>query len=160
MTTHTKLDQTIVVLCVVSISILLLSGYFEREVLLLHVFQSLIYAAVIVLSLRQNKWGYGIGISIATLWNTYNTFSGFVFVAGFRQWAVFVSQGRITNPVSLLAPLAWVDHVALIACLGLAYTRLPQKKLSDIGLLLGSFLVVTTYFIGIIAIFWPQFLGN
>lgn len=160
MTTHSKLDQTIVVLCAVFIFILLLSGYFEREVLLLHVFQSLIYAAVIALSLRQNKWGYGIGISIAALWNTFNTFSGFVFVAGFRQWAVFLSQGRITDPVHLLAPVAWFDHVALIACLGWAYIRLPQKKLSDIGVLLGSFLAVMTYFIAIIAVFWPQFLGH
>jgi hypothetical protein len=157
-TTHTKLDRTIVVLCAAFISILLLSGYFEREVLVLHAFQSLIYVAVIVLSLRENKWGHGVGISIAVLWNTFNTFSGFVFVAGFRQWAVLLSQGRVTNPVHLLAPLAWFDHVALIACLGWAYTRLPQKKLSDIGILLGSFLAVMMYFIAIIAVFWPQFL--
>lgn len=160
MTTHTTLDRTIVVLCVAFISILLLSGYFEREVLLLHLFQSLVYVAVMVLSLRQNKWGYGIAIAIATLWNSFNTFSGFVFTAGFRQWAVFLDHGRVTDPVHLLAPLAWFDHVALIACSGWAYVRLPQKRLSDIAILLGSFLAVSMYFVAIIAVFWPQFLNH
>jgi len=157
---RSKLDLTIVVLSAVFIVVLLLSGYFERDVLVLHVFQSPIYIAIIILTLRSNKWGYGIGISIAALWNTYNTFSGFVFVAGFQQWSAFLGAGRITNPVHLLALVAWFDHLALVVCLVLAYTRLPNKRVSDIGILLGSFVVVTVYFGGILAILWPQFLRH
>ena len=40
------------------------------------------------LSLRGSKWGYGIGISIAFLWDFYNLFTGFVFRAGVRQWTL------------------------------------------------------------------------
>jgi hypothetical protein len=160
MTSYSKLDWCIVALSTIFIVILILSGYFERDVFVLHLFQSLIYVAIIVLSFKHNKWGYGIGISIAVLWNTFNSFSGFVFVAGTRQWSNFLNTGRITNPVDLLALPAYFDHLALIACLVWAYTRLPNKKPGDLGILLASFVGVTVYFMGIIAIFWPQFLRH
>jgi len=147
-----------VALCFVFILILMEAGYFDREVRVLHVFQSLIYVAVIVLSLRHNKWGYGIGLSIAVAWNALNLLNGFVFDAGFREWASFLRTGHITNPVWWVAPPAWFVHVALIICLISAYLRLPTKKLSDIAILIGSFVLTIGYFLLIIAIFFSQFL--
>jgi hypothetical protein len=140
------------------IAILLVSGYFEREVLLLHLFQSLIYVAVALLSWRQSKFGYGMGISIAAEWNAYNLFASGFIAAGFRQLALLLREGRITNPVHLMGGLGGIDHFALIACLVWAYARLPSKRFRDVFVLLGSAVVVTAYFIAIIAVSWPQFL--
>jgi hypothetical protein len=67
MTQRLGLDQSLVAGCLVFIGVLALSGYIERDVLVLHVLQSLIYVTVIYLSRRHNKWGYAIGISIAFL---------------------------------------------------------------------------------------------
>jgi hypothetical protein len=155
---RTKLDWLIVALCVLFILILQWAGYFDRDVRGLHIFQSLIYVAVIVLSLKHNKWGYGIGISIAAAWNYVNARNGFVFDAGFREWASFLRTGRITNPVWWVAPVAWFDHVALIICLVWAYLRLPAKRISDLAILFGSFVITIGYFLIIIAIFFSQFL--
>ena len=140
------------------IGVLLESGYFEREVLVLHLFQSLIYVAVITFALRGSKWGYGIGLSIAAIWNLYNTFSGFVFDAGFREWSRFLSSGRISNPVTFVAPIAWFDHLLLAIAILWAYLAQVKKRLSDLLVLAASFLVTALYFFGIIALLWPQFI--
>lgn len=157
MAKYTKLDVAIVALSIGFIIILLVSGYFERDVLALHLFQSLIYVAIIILSLKHNKWGYGIAISIAAFWNTFNIFSGF-FSAGIHQWGIFLSTRRITNPVNLVAPPAGLDHLALIICSAWAYARLPNKKISDIWVLLGSFVLSVGYLLVMIALLWSQFL--
>ncbi len=156
--TNSRLEIAIAALCAGFIVVLLVSGYFERDVLVLHLFQSLIYVAVAALSFRHSKFGYGMGISIAAFWNGYNLFlSGFIG-AGFRQWAAFFRTGRVTNPVHLVATPAGIIHFALIACLIWAYARLPNKRARDVFILLASSVVVTAYFIAIIAVFWPQFL--
>jgi hypothetical protein len=81
-------------------------------VLVLHLFQSVLYVVIAVLSIRRNKLGYGLGISIATFWNSYNLFfSGFIG-AGFRQWASFLRTGRIANPVHFVAAPAGLIHLA------------------------------------------------
>jgi hypothetical protein len=61
--TDSKLLTGIYVFCTGFIGVLLASGYFEREVLRLHLFQSLSYVAVAWLSRRRSKWGYALGIA-------------------------------------------------------------------------------------------------
>jgi hypothetical protein len=152
------LDKVIVVLCLIWIGVLFESTYFERDVLALHILQSLIYVAVIFLSLRHSKWGYGIGISIAALWNAYNTKSGFVFNAGFHQWHLFLTSGHITNPVQFVAPIGYFAHVLLIGALLWAYIRLREKSAWDPLILLGSLAGTFAYFLACIALTWPQFI--
>jgi hypothetical protein len=157
MAKYTKLDIAIVALSIVFIIILLVSGYFERDVLVLHLFQSLIYVTIIILSLKHNKWGYGIAISIAAFWNTFNIFSGF-FRAGINQWEIFLSTGGVTNPVNLVAPPAGLDHLALIVCSAWAYARLPNKKIGDIWVLFGSFVLSVGCLLVMVVLLWSQFL--
>lgn len=153
----TKLDWAIVAFSVGFMLVLAESAYFEREVLWLHVFQSLIYVAIIVLSLRHNTWGYAIAIAIATLWNTFNVFSGF-FAGGIRAWSSFIQTGTIEDPVLLVSPLAGLDHVALMVCVIWAYLRLDRKSWRDMGVLAATYIGVTAYFLAIIALFWSDFL--
>ncbi len=152
------LQVAIVIFCAFFIGVLLLSGYFERDVLALHLFQSLIYVAVAFLSFKRNKFGYGMGISIAAEWNAYNLFASGFIAAGFRQMGLLFRHGSISNPVHLLGALGGIDHFALIACLAWAYARLPTKRFRDVFILLAGAIVVTTYFLAIIALLWPQFI--
>ncbi len=135
-----------------------LSGYLERDVLVLHVLQSLIYVTVIYLSLRHSKWGYAIGISIAILWNFYNLFTGFVFRAGFGQWRVLFHGHAVTNLVQFSVPIAWFDHLVLIVLLSLAYIRLDDRRWSDTLRMLAALAGTFLYFVAIIALTWPQFI--
>src|SRR5260370_30957510 len=41
---------------------------------LLHFFQALIYVAVIVLTHRNERWGFGVGLSMAAVCNSLNLF--------------------------------------------------------------------------------------
>jgi hypothetical protein len=72
---------------------------------------------------------------IVSRWNLFNTFSGFVFNAGLKQWSLFFHAGRIAKPVQFIAPIAYVDHVLLIILLGWGYARLRDKRWSDIAVL-------------------------
>jgi hypothetical protein len=155
---HTKLDYAIVALSAGFIFVLLFSGYFEREVLVLHLFQSLIYVAVAVLSWRHSKWGYAAAICVATLWNAYNVKSGFVFDAGFRQWSAWLQTGEIKNPVHWIAPPAWFDHALLIVCCVWAYLRLPNKRPLDAVVFVAASALTIGYFSLILALMGSQFL--
>lgn len=158
MAERSRLDSWIIFACLVFIGELALSGAIEHDVLILHILQSLIYFTVIVLSLRHSKWGYAIGFSISFIWDFYNLFTGFVFRAGFRQWSLLLNGQPVTNVVQLSAPVAWLDHILLIALLIAAYKRLPDKRWSDVLRALAALVGTFLYFAGIIALTWPEFI--
>jgi|GEM_PF-988105 len=158
--TDSKVLGGIYVFCAGFIGVLLTSGYFEREVLRLHLFQSLIYVAVAWLSRRRSKWGYAIGIAMATEWNAYNLFVSNFIRAGFHQLQLLIYEGRMTHPLLLFGAVAGVVHFGLLACLIWAYARLPNKRFSDSFIFLGSAILVSAYFFGIIALLWPHFLAR
>jgi hypothetical protein len=155
---HTTLDRAIVALSAGFILVLMFSGYFEREVLILHLFQSLIYVAIAVLAWRHSKWGYAVGISVPLLWNLYNIKSGFVFDAGFAQWSAWLQTGRITDPVKWIAPIAWFDHALLIMACVWAYLRLPNKRPSDALVFVTGSVTAIGYFAGILALWGSRYL--
>ena len=150
--------RAIAIFCAGFIAVLLVSGYLEHEVLRLHLAQSLIYVAIAALCFRQNKLGYGIGLSISAEWNAYNLFSSGFIAAGFRQLSLLLREGRISNAAHLMGALAGIDHFALIACLIWGYAKLPSKRFRDVFILLGSAVLVTAYFLAIVAWLWPQFI--
>ena len=150
--------RAIAICCAGFIAVLLVAGYLEREVLVLHLAQSLIYVAVAALCFRRNKLGYGIGLAISAEWNAYNLFSSGFIAAGFRQLSLLLREGRISNPVHLMGALAGINHFVLIACLVWGYAKLPSKKFRDVFILLGSAVLVTAYFLAIVALLWPQFI--
>ena len=99
-----------------------------------------------------------MGISIASEWNAYNLFASGFIAEGFRQMTMLLQSGRISKPVHLLGAIGGIDHFALIACQLWAYARLPTKRFRDAWILLTSAIVVTVYFLAIIAMLWPQFI--
>ena len=158
---HPSTDPAVIAIaicCTGFIAVLLVSGYLEPDVLRLHLAQSLIYVAVALLCFRRNKLGYGMGLAISAEWNAYNLFSSGFIAAGFRQLSLLLRDGRISNPVHLMGALAGIDHFALIACLVWGYAKLPSKRFRDVFILLGSAVLVTAYFLAIIAWLWPQFI--
>jgi hypothetical protein len=158
MRSQRKLDWTIVALCAIFIIVLAESAYFEADIRGLHFFQSLIYVAIAVLSLKHSKWGYAMGISIAAFWDGVNIFATSFIRNGFQSWAEFITTGHINNPVTFVAAPAGVDHLLLIICCAWAYARLNNKKWRDVGILFGGAVASIGYFAGSIVIFGPQFM--
>jgi hypothetical protein len=152
------LDRAAVALCGLWILILLSSGFLEPEVLTLHLFQSLIYVAIVILVWQGSKWATGLGISIAFLWNDFNLHTGFVFDAGFRRWRELLHGQGVQNFVQLMAPVAFFAHVLLIAVLGARYLRRGDKRGLDAPGFGVAFVVTFAYFAIILSLYGPEFL--
>jgi hypothetical protein len=152
------LDRMAVAICALWIAILLFSGVAEPSVLTLHLFQSAIYVAVILLIFVKSKWAFGVGISIALIWNDYNLHTGFVFRAGFQRWRELFAGEGVKNAVQLMAPVAFFAHVLLIAVLAVRYFRRRDKQLLDAPGFGVSFVVTVAYFAIILSLYGPQYL--
>jgi hypothetical protein len=158
LTHHTRLDWTIVAACLAFILILAVSAYWEPDIRLLHLFQALIYVAVIVLSLRHDRWGYFIAVSIAAFWNAASIFATTFLRAGLLQLGELVTTGHLSRPDLFIAVPAWLTHFLLILCCLWAYARLDKKPWSDLLVFLTSAVASIGYFAAIIALFQPRFL--
>ncbi len=156
--TCTKLDWAIVASCLLFIFALAVSAYFEPAIRVLHTFQAFIYLAVIAGALPHQKWAYGAGISIAAFWNYINLFVNTFIRNGVETLGVIISGGHVANPGTIIAIPAALGHFGMIAFCLWAYLRLRDRRLTDIGILLGSGAVAIGYFAVIIAIFGPQYL--
>lgn len=66
------IDWLIFASSVLFILVLALSAFYDPSIRVLHLFQALIYVAVILLTRRGSAWGYGAGSIMATLWNWTN----------------------------------------------------------------------------------------
>src|SRR5207245_2562705 len=97
---------------------LALSAVIVPQLRLLHLFQALIYVAVIVLTRRNSAWGFGVGVIIAVLWNSLNLFVTHLFQAGVGVFLSLLRTGHLSRPDTLMVPVGGLAHCLLIiACL-------------------------------------------
>jgi hypothetical protein len=80
------------------------SAFWEPDIRWLHFFQSWMYIATIVLSLRKNRWGYFIGVSAAGFWSYANVFVTTFFFNGLQQLSRWAQTGHLERP-DLVPPL-------------------------------------------------------
>jgi len=108
---------------------LLLSAVFVPQLRLLHLFQALIYVAVIVLTRRNSPWGFGVGVIISTAWNCLNLFVTHLFQAGAGQFWSLVRTGHVSRPETLMVMVGGVAHFLLIiACMAGFIQLRPRRK--------------------------------
>jgi hypothetical protein len=108
---------------------LLLSAVFVPQLRVLHLFQALIYVAVIVLTRRNSPWGFGVGVIIPTAWNCLNLFVTHLFQAGAGQFWSLVRTGHVSRPETLMVMVGGVAHFLLIiACMAGFIQLQPRRK--------------------------------
>jgi hypothetical protein len=96
---------------------------------LLHLFQALIYVAIIVLTRRDSAWGFGAGVIIAVLWNGLNLFVTHIFQEGVGQFWSLLGTGHVSRPDTLLVLLGGVAHFLLIIVCMAGFLELrPTRK--------------------------------
>lgn len=93
---------------------LTVSAIFVPALRLLHVFQALIYVAVIVLTRRASAWGFGIGVFIATAWNGLQFFLSHLIQAGAEQLWLLMRTGAVSRPDTLMVAVGGGAHCVLI----------------------------------------------
>ena len=102
---------------------LTLSAVFAPRLRLLHLFQALIYVALIVLTRRNSAWGFGVGVVIPVFWNALNLFVTHLFQAGLLR------MGHVSRPDTLMVFVGGVAHFLLIiACMAGFLQLRPGRK--------------------------------
>jgi hypothetical protein len=157
----TKLDAWIkwlmIASCVVFILVLAVSAVFEASIRVVHVFQALIYVAVVILAGTRSAWGYGAGCFIAAFWNWTNLVHTTFIANGISELSHSFQTGQIQRPDQLIAVLAAAAHFVLIGSCLAGYVQIKPKTRWDSVKFLGGGLLAIGYFAGIIIAFGPQY---
>jgi hypothetical protein len=135
------------------------SAYLEPDIRWLHFFQSWMYVAAVVFSLRRSRWGYFIGVSIGAFWDYGNLFVTTFLRSGVRNFSASIASGHILRPDQMIAIPAWFGNLLLVIGCVWAYCKLSDKKASDVWKFVVAFAVCTGYFWLDIAICQPRYLG-
>lgn len=160
LTSLTIAEWGIVVGSIGFITVLFLSAAWEPDIRWLHFFQSWMYLATLAASLKRDKWGYFLGISIALFWDYTNLCVTTFLHAGLDQLSILVSTGKLPHPEYFIAVPAWTANLILLCSCAWAYARLERNKQgSDVLRWLAALVISTGYFAAIMALFQPRYLG-
>ena len=135
-----------------------MSAYLDPSIQALHFFQSWMYLAAVVLSLRRNRWGYFVGLSCGGLWDYITVFVNPFLRNGLHWLFASLETGKLTRPDQILAVPAWVGNLLVVFGSLWAYSRLPDKERADLARLPLAFALTTAYFAAIIGICQPRYL--
>lgn len=131
---------------VVFLFALTISAVFEADLRGLHFFQSWLYLATVILSVRRSRWGYFIGIATALFWDYALFFTSPLFSELLKT---------PTRPDLLVQTAAWLGNLAIIVGSTWAYFRLPDRARNDWGRLAIACAGSTAFLAIIVAIFTP-----
>ena len=143
---------------------LALSAIIVPQLLYLHLLQALIYLAVLVLTQRNNAWGYGIGVFVPTAWNCLNLFVTHLFQKGAVQfWSLIHSgqfwfllrTGQVSRPDTLTVMVGGAAHVLIIVPCVAGFLHLRPRGMQW-GQFFGGGVLALAYFALIIAIAAPR----
>ena len=141
------------------IFILWLSAYYDPSIRWLHFFQSWMYIAAIILSLRHSRWGYFIGISAGLFWDYANVFVTTFLKAGILEIARAIHTGDLAHPDLAIAVPAWTGNLLLVLGSLWAYSRLSKKSAGDALRFLIAFALCTAFLYVDIAVCQPRYLS-
>jgi hypothetical protein len=144
--------------CAGFIAVLAISAWFDHTIVWLHLFQALMYVAVIALIARDSRWGAFLGVSIAGLWNYTNLFVTTFFRSGLQAVGQSLDQGRIVHPDQIVAVGAISFHFLVIGGCVAAYLRMSRRPLADAAGFAAVAAGSTAYFAAIMALFQPRYL--
>jgi hypothetical protein len=110
---------------------LIVSALVVPQLRLLHLFQALIYVAVVILARHNSMWGIGAGVTTAVYWNSLNLFVTHNIQRGAVAFGSFLRTGQMRELVPMMVMLGGIGHfVLIIACLAaLLDRRINDKKL-------------------------------
>ena len=134
---------------------LTVAAVFVPQIRLLHVFQALIYVAVIVLTRRNSAWGFGAGVIIAVLWNGLQLFVTHLFQAGAGQFWALLRTGHVSRPDTLMVMVGGVSHFLLIIGCMAGFLQL-RPGIKQWGRFFGGGLLAFAYLVLIVVSTLPR----
>jgi hypothetical protein len=135
---------------------LAVSAVFAPEWRVLHVFQALIYVAIIFLTRRKSAWGFGAGFFVGIFWNALGLLATPLFSDGFQEvWSV-IRTGNLQRPDLLLQLLAAGGHVLIIVACAVGFLSMRPGGRRWSQFIAGGVLVIGYLFAIVFAVGPPQ----
>jgi hypothetical protein len=107
---------------------LVISEIVVPQLRLLHLFQSVIYIAIVSLARRNSAWGFGAGFMIGVAWNSLNLFVTHLMQAGLVVFWDFMQTGHVQRLDTMMVMVGGLAHfILIIACL-VAFFNLPKDN--------------------------------
>ncbi len=154
-----SVDRLAAACAIAFVIVLAIAAFWDPTIRALHVFEAIPYLAAAVLSLRQRKSGYLLGMASGGFWlwtaSVRTTFAR----NGFERLAMLLRTGHVDRPDILIAAPAAVVTGGMVLFSLWGYSRLRHKSWSDLGLLAAALAAVFAFFIAIFAAFAPRYLG-
>lgn len=130
---------------------LIVSAVVVPELRPLHIFQGLIYVAVVILAHRDSAWGFGAGFAIAIVWNSFSLFVTHLMQAGAVAIWASLRTGHMGELPPMMVTLGGIGHFILIiacfaACLRLSAENKKWLKFAGGGVLaIGYFALIVAF---------------
>ncbi len=105
---------------------LAISAIVVPQLWLLHILQSLIYIAIIILARRNSAWGFGAGVTIGVAWNSLNLFVTHLMQAGAVAFWSFLQTGHIQRLETMMVLVGGIAHFILIIACVAAFCNQPK----------------------------------
>jgi hypothetical protein len=121
---------------------------------LLHVFQALIYVAVVALAPRRAAWACGAGVTIAAVWNSLQLFVTHNAQRGVIALWSFLRSGQARRVDTMMVSFGTLGHFILIA--GCLAAFLPGATKAQWGRFVGGGIIALAYFALIAATLLPH----
>lgn len=120
----------------------------------LHLFQALIYVAVIYFARRNSAAAFGAGVTIAVIWNAMELFITHNAQGGLVAFLSFLHSGVARRIDTMFVSLGTLGHfILIIGCLAAFLRQHEKRSWARFGL--GGVLVVA-YFAVIVATLLPR----
>lgn len=130
--------------------------HFDQEFFLLHLYQSVLYVAILImLFYMEDRWAYMIGMLAPVVWLVMAFATGLLGGAA-RQLGLMLSGGAPTNVVSLLAAATAVLAVLMIVFSARHWAREYAGLGKSLSTFAVSFGVVAVYYAILAAWFWQM----
>jgi hypothetical protein len=108
---------------------LAISAIVVPQLRLLHLLQSVIYIAIVILARRNSAWGFGAGVTIGVAWNSLNLFVTHLMQAGTVVFWSFVQTGHVQRLETMMVPVGGIAHfILIIACLAALFNQPKDNK--------------------------------
>jgi len=154
-----RLPELLIVFgCALFIFALWYSAKLDPSIRWLHFFQAWMYLATVALSLRQNPWGYFIGVSIAGFWDYLNLFVTTFLRSGLRWLGTSIASGHLRHPDQVIGVPAWIGNLLIVIGCVWAYGRLSRKSPADLLRLAAAFIGTLAFLVADIALCQPRYL--
>jgi hypothetical protein len=152
-------DRLAVASAALFVVILAVAAYWDPSIRVLHLLEAVPFLLAAALITRQRRFGYLLGVASGAFWLWTAGFLTTFIKNGFERLASLMLTGHVDRWDIFIAVPAAVGTGGLVMFSLVSYLRSADKPLVDAVRFLGTCALVASFFVLILRLFAPQYLG-